>query len=125
MVRSRQTCRSTTGIRIPPFPRATTPKPETAPAPVQAPALAPALSGCLTGSRLSASSTTSLHVSRFSTARSDIQPTASELSRNRREVEEEEAAEEAEYPGVFDDPARLAVVWKAAQAKRENKVIVI
>jgi hypothetical protein len=51
------------------------------------------------------------------------------LSRNRKELEEEEAAEEAEYPGVFDDPARdparLAVVWEAAQAEKENKLIVI
>ena len=70
-------------------------------------------------------------------ASSDIQPTASELSRNRREIEEEDAAEEAEfnvvwerrYPGKFDDPprdpVRLAVVWEATQAERENKLIVI
>ena len=51
------------------------------------------------------------------------------MSQNRRELEEEEAAEEAEYPGVFDDPARdparLAVVWEAAQAEKENKLIII
>lgn len=136
MVHSRQTCRISTGIRIPPHPRAASPEPETAP--VQAPAAAPApgLSGCSTSSRLCAS-TASSHVTHFSTASSDIQPTASELSQNRREIEEEDEAEEAEfnagwarrYLGVFvdppRDPARLAVVWEAAQAERENKLIFI